>query len=267
MGAVRGALPVATGGNTLFAKNSDRPPAERQVYEWVPGQRYTGPQRVTHIEVAPHTAPTLGCLIARPAWMWGAEHGVNEAGVAAGNTTVYTTVDPRPATTGLTGMDLVRLALEQYLQPLFKKRLDVLVLGCTHYPVYAGLFAEMAGPQVAVIDSADECAQDVRRRLEAAQLLRGDEEVFDRDKSRAESSGTEQGSQPRQVAVRSPYLRCFVTDNSPRFGSLAARFLGLVIDPPTLVSLDELHEHSAEVCSGDVARLEALSPDTLRPAV
>ncbi|MEZ5270886.1 MAG: hypothetical protein R2694_01080 [Ilumatobacteraceae bacterium] len=47
------ALPAATHGTTLFAKNSDRPPAERQVYEWVPGQRHTGPQRVTHIEVAP----------------------------------------------------------------------------------------------------------------------------------------------------------------------------------------------------------------------
>ena len=107
------ALPAATHGTTLFAKNSDRPPAERQVYEWVPGQRHTGPQRVSHIEVAPHVEPTLACLIARPAWMWGAEHGVNQAGVAIGNTTVYTRRDPRPATTGLTGMDLVRLALER----------------------------------------------------------------------------------------------------------------------------------------------------------
>src|SRR5690349_16314236 len=45
--------------------------------------------------------------------MWGLEHGVNEAGVAAGNATIYTTLDPRPAPDALTGMDLVRLALER----------------------------------------------------------------------------------------------------------------------------------------------------------
>jgi hypothetical protein len=45
--------------------------------------------------------------------MWGFEHGVNEAGVAAGNDTIYTTLDPRPAPPGLVGMDLVRLALER----------------------------------------------------------------------------------------------------------------------------------------------------------
>lgn len=107
------ALPAATGMGTLFAKNSDRPPTERQVYEWVPSRTSTGDERVTHITIAAHAEPTLGCLISRPTWMWGAEHGVNEAGVAVGNTTVYTTLDPRGAAVGLTGMDLVRLALER----------------------------------------------------------------------------------------------------------------------------------------------------------
>ena len=56
---------------------------------------------------------TLGVLGSRPAWMWGVEHGVNEAGVAAGNATIYTTLDPRGFPDALTGMDLVRLALER----------------------------------------------------------------------------------------------------------------------------------------------------------
>jgi hypothetical protein len=45
--------------------------------------------------------------------MSGVEHGVNEAGVAAGNATIYTTLDPRGTPATLTGMDLVRLALER----------------------------------------------------------------------------------------------------------------------------------------------------------
>jgi hypothetical protein len=38
---------------------------------------------------------------------------VNVHGVAAGNATIYTTLDPRDAPDALTGMDLVRLALER----------------------------------------------------------------------------------------------------------------------------------------------------------
>ncbi len=107
------ALPAATGATTLFAKNSDRPPGERQVIHWSAPRADTGPLRVTHIDVPPHAGATLACVLSRPVWCWGAEHGVNEAGVAIGNTTVYTTLDPRGATVGLTGMDLVRLALER----------------------------------------------------------------------------------------------------------------------------------------------------------
>jgi hypothetical protein len=45
--------------------------------------------------------------------MWGVEHGVNDAKVAIGNETIYTTLDPRPFPPALTGMDLVRLGLER----------------------------------------------------------------------------------------------------------------------------------------------------------
>jgi hypothetical protein len=105
--------PVTAEGATLFAKNSDRPPAERQLVEWSPARHDIAPVRATHVEVPAHRDRTFACVLSRPAWCWGAEHGVNEAGVAAGNTTVYTTLDPRGAPVGLTGMDLVRLALER----------------------------------------------------------------------------------------------------------------------------------------------------------
>jgi secernin len=108
------ALPPATAaGRTLWAKNSDRPPGEAQRLEWHPPRRDDGPVQATHVAVAPAPGPTFGVLGSRPWWMWGFEHGVNEAGVAAGNDTIYTTLDPRPAPPGLPGMDLVRLALER----------------------------------------------------------------------------------------------------------------------------------------------------------
>jgi len=108
------ALPNATaGGRTLFAKNSDRPPTEQQVLAWLPPRR-EATTRTTYLEIdGPPGGESLGVLGSRPEWMWGLEHGVNEAGVAAGNATIYTTLDPRGAPAALTGMDLVRLALER----------------------------------------------------------------------------------------------------------------------------------------------------------
>ena len=97
----------------LFAKNSDRPPDEAQRIEWLAPRVDSGAVRTTHISVEPFVRATLGALVSRPWWMWGVEHGVNEAGVAIGNETIYTTLDPRDAPPALTGMDLVRLGLER----------------------------------------------------------------------------------------------------------------------------------------------------------
>ena len=108
------ALPGATGaGFSLFAKNSDRPPTEPQDVAWYPPRRDRDPLRVTHIEIEPFAGETFGCVLSRPRWCWGAEHGVNEAGVAIGNEAIYTTLDPRSSPPALIGMDLVRLGLER----------------------------------------------------------------------------------------------------------------------------------------------------------
>jgi hypothetical protein len=107
------ALPPATTGPALFAKNSDRPPAEPQQLEWFPPRHDRDPVQATHVAVDPAPGETLGFAGSRPTWMWGVEHGVNVAGVAAGNETIYTTLDPRGHPPALTGMDLVRLALER----------------------------------------------------------------------------------------------------------------------------------------------------------
>ena len=106
------ALPDATKGRvTIFAKNSDREPNEAQILEFHPRMRHDeGYVKCTYIEV-PQVRETYAVLISRPFWMWGAEMGVNEWGLAIGNEAVFTREPYRR--TGLTGMDMLRLALER----------------------------------------------------------------------------------------------------------------------------------------------------------
>ena len=100
-------------GVTLFAKNSDRPPDEAHEVRWAQPRRDRVDVRATHITVPAWPRPTLGTWLSKPTWCWGAEHGVNEAGVAIGNEAIYTTLDPRSVPPALTGLDLVRLGLER----------------------------------------------------------------------------------------------------------------------------------------------------------
>ena len=94
-----------------FAKNSDREPGEAQAVEHVPAQRHHGPRlRTTRLEID-QVAATHEVVLSRPAWMWGAEMGANEHGVAIGNEALFTRVPVEEQ--GLLGMDLVRLALER----------------------------------------------------------------------------------------------------------------------------------------------------------
>lgn len=124
---------------------------------------------------------------------------------------------------------LVRLALKQYLQPMVNHRMDVLVLGCTHYPVLAPLIERMLGQTIRVIDSAGLCAEDVTRRLTAQGLLRGTPRF---------AGATADGGGGN---VASGAFKCFVTDDPDRFARLAPRFIGGAIAPPKWVSPDDLY--------------------------
>lgn len=97
--------------HALFGKNSDRSPNEPQVVEYYPARVCEERDlKATYITI-PQAKHTHGVLLSRPTWLWGAEIGVNEAGVAIGNEAVFT--KGAYGKEALTGMDLLRLALER----------------------------------------------------------------------------------------------------------------------------------------------------------
>ena len=112
---------------------------------------------------------------------------------------------------------LVTLALRQYLRPMIARRVDAIVLGCTHYPLLRPALRRVLGEATVVIDSAEQCAQDVAARLDAAGL-----------------------SATRRPAA-ADRLKLFVTDDPDRFGTLAPRFLGFPVGRPQRVAPETLY--------------------------
>jgi dipeptidase len=91
-------------GPVWFAKNSDREPNELQLIECDTGDAAQTAPRGWPVE-----PPSEQAILSRPAWMWGAEIGVNERGVAIGNEAVFTRF-PVPKE-GRSGMEFLRIAL------------------------------------------------------------------------------------------------------------------------------------------------------------
>ncbi len=101
-------------GAMIVAKNSDREPNEAQNITFVPASDHPAGSRVrcTYIEI-PQVRHTYAALLSRPFWMFGAEMGVNEHGVAIGNEAVFTKEKYHKHNDALLGMDMLRLALER----------------------------------------------------------------------------------------------------------------------------------------------------------
>ncbi|MGT2424893.1 glutamate racemase [Amnibacterium kyonggiense] len=70
-----------------------------------------------------------------------------------------------------TGPELFAAA-EEYLAPVKAADVDVLLLGCTHYPLLSAAIRLVMGPEVALVSSAEETAADVYRELVQHGLLR-----------------------------------------------------------------------------------------------
>lgn len=100
----------------------------------------------------------------------------------------------------------------RYLAPLLEAKVDTLVLGCTHYPLLAGVLRQVAGDGMTLVDSAEAVAREVARDLEARALGAPPESAADED-------------------------RFCVTDVGERFQRIARRILGREHVPLELVEV------------------------------
>jgi secernin len=148
------ALPKATADHvTLFGHNCNRPLGEPRALERVAGKTFTAGERLrTPYLSLPQVKNTLTVLAARFAGSWGYAHGVNERGVSAGVSSVKTRlVNDVP---GLTGPDLVRLALER--SPTALQAVDVVTdLIGRHGPGVSGDDRDEGDPVLLVADGRE----------------------------------------------------------------------------------------------------------------
>lgn len=113
-------IAIATGkatkdGSVILAKASNRPNEECQWMVSYPGGEHQDGETVkcTWLEI-PQAPVTYAVRGGQMHWQWGFEQGMNEFGVAAGNVAVhYRNGTPEASHEALTGMDILRLALER----------------------------------------------------------------------------------------------------------------------------------------------------------
>jgi glutamate racemase len=107
---------------------------------------------------------------------------------------------------------ITQAVAKEYLRPLLKKKIDTLVLGCTHYPLLKGVLRSVVGPRVQLIDSAEATARDVFDMLTESDLINAERK-------------------PGQVSL-------YVTDRPRSFARLANQFLGGIAHPTAELSLE-----------------------------
>jgi glutamate racemase len=66
---------------------------------------------------------------------------------------------------GCPSEEIKRLVVREYLHPLKDKKIDTLILGCTHYPLVESLIQEELGSTVTIVDPAKTCAKVVADAL------------------------------------------------------------------------------------------------------
>lgn len=89
----------------------------------------------------------------------------------------------------------------KYLYPLRLKQIDTLILACTHYPLLKPIIQSKIGRRVKLVDSAEEVVGEVKKFLE-------------------DNSGVEKS------LVKGSEHKFYVSDLTPRFTSIAEKWLG-----------------------------------------
>lgn len=73
--------------------------------------------------------------------------------------------------------EVAKLTASIYLEGLKSCGVDTLVLGCTHYPILREIIGKTMGPEVRLVDSAEETAHSVAEILRNGNLLRPSSEI------------------------------------------------------------------------------------------
>jgi glutamate racemase len=124
---------------------------------------------------------------------------------------------------GWSETQVARDVAQQYLKGLSRETVDALVLGCTHYPILRDVIAEIVGHGVALIDSGDATAGEVKTFLKQSDLAHGDTSAL---------------YQERQLCDDLDHF--YVTDAAARFAKVAERFLGAA---PSILEAVEIWGH------------------------
>jgi glutamate racemase len=105
-----------------------------------------------------------------------------------------------------------RLISKDYLSELKSRKIDTLVLGCTHYPLLKKVIGSVMGSKVTLVDSAEQTAAAVKEALERLNL----------------------DNPSKKIGKR----RFYVSDSPEKFKKLGERFLGKRIGKVNLIDIN-----------------------------
>lgn len=118
---------------------------------------------------------------------------------------------------GWTNHDVTRAVAAEYLRPLQEVDVDVVILGCTHYPLVRDVLQEVMGEGVRLVDSGEETARAVEGILKEKGLERS--------------------------AELPPAYTFFVSDSPHKFREVGRRFVGDLIGDVSHVDIDGFGLH------------------------
>ena len=130
---------------------------------------------------------------------------------------------------GWADTDVAQTVARSYLSDLRTNGMDVLVLGCTHYPILRNVIGETLGSGVSLIDSGEAAAEEVKTILEQSGLSHAENQSHDLERKLCDDLD-----------------HFYVTDAAQRFAKVAERFLGSapsILEAVEIWGHDELRTH------------------------